>query len=155
MLCVTGFTQYGSIVGYIEDRRTNEGILGASIYINSNQQGVASDVNGNFEIDSLKPGIYNLTASYFGMEDSVIKGVEIIENRQTEIKLILPPPCKYDARAKNKRCPKCNKKNKVIPIVYGLIIGIDKKYQKRHYLGGCVISGCDPNWYCKRNQLKF
>jgi hypothetical protein len=23
------------------------------------------------------------------------------------------------------------------------------------YSGGCVTTGCDPNWYCKRNDYKF
>jgi DNA-directed RNA polymerase subunit RPC12/RpoP len=55
------------------------------------------------------------------------------------------------------KCPKCGS-SKVLPIVYGLPIEIPGKPEKgliaaekrgEVELGGCVITGKDPNFRCK------
>jgi hypothetical protein len=67
--------------------------------------------------------------------------------------------CKYDASLNNKRCPVCKKKNKVIPIRYGLLGSIKgdplKNNGRTFKAGGCKISDCDPHWYCKRDKIEF
>ena len=67
--------------------------------------------------------------------------------------------CKYDKSKNNKTCPICKRQDRVIPIVYGLLAYIQKKGEvnKEPEIkeGGCIISNCDPNWYCKRDQIDF
>ncbi len=48
-------------------------------------------------------------------------------------------------------CPKCGSSENVVPIVYGypsaeLMAAAERGEVK---LGGCVITGDDPQWYCK------
>ncbi len=74
--------------------------------------------------------------------------------------------CKYDKSAKDKKCPLCGREDNVIPIRYGLIAVIVPKKGKHtlknqnqvieeFFAGGCVVTYCDPNWYCKKDHLKF
>jgi len=82
-------------------------------------------------------------------------------------------PCPYE-KTKNNRCPVCKKTDKTIPIVYGLIIEITDANpniietngvriisdtpiikKKKYKSGGCVVSDCQPSWFCERDDKKF
>lgn len=80
-------------------------------------------------------------------------------NETVEIEIPYSLSCKYDKSKKNKLCPVCERKDEVIPIRYGLIVNNSKKDKgentKEYKEGGCVITGCDPNWYCKRDEIEF
>lgn len=56
-------------------------------------------------------------------------------------------------------CPICKKEDKVIPIVYGMIAEITKKGEEKkkekYRSGGCVVSDCDPHWFCERDDTNF
>ena len=56
-----------------------------------------------------------------------------------------------DISKNDKTCPICKKKNKVIPVEFGLFINDPKKA----YNMGCLITDCEPNWYCKRDKITF
>ena len=62
-----------------------------------------------------------------------------------------------DWKIKYKTCPVCKKKDKVIPITYGLpgkeLMELSKSGEV--ILAGCVISTNSPRWYCKRDLNKF
>lgn len=63
--------------------------------------------------------------------------------------------CSYREN-KSSVCPKCKSEKKVLPIFYGLTTGkFMKKNKNKFYFGGCELTGCDPKWYCKTDQLKF
>ena len=79
----------------------------------------------------------------------------------TKINLMFPKECENYKHIKNKTCPKCHKKNKVIPILYGLIVPIlsdDGKLLEpkgEYYSGTCTEPECSPSWYCKRDKITF
>jgi hypothetical protein len=87
------------------------------------------------------------------------KNTELRHNDSISIKIPYSLTCKYDKSKDNKTCPTCKKEDEVIPIAYGLIAEITKKgeekKEKKYKSGGCVTSDCDPNWYCKRDNLEF
>ncbi len=87
----------------------------------------------------------------------VIYPVELKSNEIMTIVIEATIDCIYDEHENDKRCPKCNKKNDVIPISYGLLIGgIPTKHGKEVFHdGGCEITGCDPHWYCRRDNYSF
>ena len=135
------------------DKREKCGLANAYIVLINAGRGAVTDLDGNFKLDSVPPGVYNISAKYIGYGDTVITGVVVKADSITEVRFILPPPCSYDKSAKNKTCPICKKKNQVVPIVYGLPMGpLDNK---RYYYAGCNITNCDPNWFCKRDKHKF
>lgn len=62
------------------------------------------------------------------------------------------PVCPYSKN--NIFCPKCNKNDKSIPIIYGLVL-IKRLKSKKYHLGGCLTTDCDPIWYCKRDKVEY
>ena len=135
------------------DKRENKGLGFASIYLNEIKKGAITDIKGNFIIDSIPVGKYNLTASFIGYGDTTIKDILINKDTIIKVQLVLPQPCIYDKNINDKTCPICGKKNKVIPIVYGLPIG--KMNEEKYYYAGCIITFCQPHWYCKKDKYKF
>ena len=154
-------SQYGTIKGTIKSKSGPEPFINAylldSLYTN-NKIGAISDFDGLFLIDSIPPGNYYFKISGFsgkrGFLDTTIQNVKIKPDTVLYFNINIHP-CKYDK--KNKICPLCKKKNNVIPIAYGYPSPklIESASKKKVYLGGCVISGCDPNWYCKKDKTKF
>ena len=74
------------------------------------------------------------------------------DKKWEKLKIEYSPTCPYSKT--ESVCPKCNDSENVIPIVYGLVM-LKKDQQDTVKLGGCVTSGCDPNWYCKKHKLNF
>jgi len=56
--------QEGSIRGFIHDRNTKSPLIGVNVIVDKTSYGAASDINGEFIINSLPAGTYNLS---FGM----------------------------------------------------------------------------------------
>jgi len=100
----------------------------------------------------------------------------IISLKENEIKNFEIPYSSVCPFSKNTGniCPVCKKNDKVLPIVYGFTMKIkyrDKngnpinKYGKviskeedekiTSKSGGCVVSDCQPNWFCELDQIDF
>jgi hypothetical protein len=67
--------------------------------------------------------------------------------------IVHPGPCSESL----KTCPNGNHSDNLIPIVYGLP---GKKSRRKSENGkikldGCIVTGCDPKWYCKQHDLEF
>jgi hypothetical protein len=76
--------------------------------------------------------------------------------KDTLVEIVFPAPCKYDSSFVSKRCPKCKKDNMVIPILYGYVRKSSYKDNlKKYKIGGCIVSDCQPRYYCKRDDLDF
>ena len=146
-------SQTGSIKGHIYNRKQKEGLAFANVWLEGTDKSAITDLDGDFKIDSIIEGTYNVHISYVGIADTTLSTIKITSGNVVSLKLEFPPPCKYDRSEKNKKCPICGKMDKVVPIVYGLPIG--KLDEKNFYYAGCEITMCDPNWFCKRNNYKF
>ena len=53
----------GRIVGHIKDKDTGEDIIGANVIIEGTHLGAASDIDGNYAVNNVPPGEYNLIVS--------------------------------------------------------------------------------------------
>lgn len=66
---IFSFGQDNSIIkGKVFNAITNESIPFANIVIQGTTTGATSDIDGNYEIKNLKPGLYNLEISYIGFK---------------------------------------------------------------------------------------
>ena len=83
MFIYTSFSQSGVIKGTITDATNNETIPFANVYIEQTQNGVASDLDGNYIILNLKPGIYNISFSFVGYQSKSIAEVIVNPNKPT------------------------------------------------------------------------
>lgn len=59
-----------SIKGYVRDMKTNEPLIGATVVIKGTTNGTVTDLNGYYEIPSLKQGVYTIVAGYIGYESA-------------------------------------------------------------------------------------
>ena len=152
--CLTSFCQTGTIIGKVFDRKENTGLPGAPIILKGTKSfNAITDMQGNFKFDSIPVGTYDLKTSFVTYGDTTVKGINIFSDTILHIQLVLPPYCIYDKHLKDKTCPICGKKNDVVPIVYGLPIG--KMDEDKYYYAGCLVTACQPNWYCKHCKYKF
>ncbi|MGB5323017.1 TonB-dependent receptor [Lutimonas sp.] len=81
--------QTGSIKGRVYNEINNESIPFANIVLDSTQIGTTSDEDGRFEINNIKPGIYNLTCSFVGFKTSYLYEITIGSAAVTDINIAL------------------------------------------------------------------
>lgn len=77
-----------TVDGTVIDAYSNEALAGVLIeFENANAY---SDLAGNFKIEGLKPGVYNVKAKYISYEEAVMQKVEVKagKDNKLEIKLI-------------------------------------------------------------------
>ena len=137
------------------DRDTNGDFSGLELILldgDSLVTGAVSDQNGNYSIAKIAPGTYNLKLRMIGYRERIIEGVTITEHSMTHLDITHPDTC----LTTNGRCP-LNHTDNIIPIVYGFP---GKKMMRRAdkgkiWLAGCVITYCDPKWYCKTHKVEF
>ncbi|MCK8482289.1 hypothetical protein [Psychroserpens algicola] len=99
-------------------------------------------------------GVGSVSGRFYTFKNNTLR-----KNDTISLKIPYALTCKFDKSVNNKTCPTCKKEDEVIPISYGLIAEITKKdeekKEKKYKSGGCVTGDCDPNWYCKRDNLEF
>jgi len=77
-------------------------------------------------------------------------------NDTTDLEISFPSECKYDSSFVSKKCPKCKKDDKSIPILYGYMDEASiKKDLTTYKVGGCIVTDCQPRYYCKRDNLDY
>jgi outer membrane receptor for ferrienterochelin and colicin len=77
------FGQTGTIKGKIFNNLNNEPIPFANVIIEGTNMGAASDLEGNYSISNLSPGIYNVICSTIGYKTSRISEVTVSSVRPT------------------------------------------------------------------------
>lgn len=82
--------QNGVLKGVVRDANTDEPLIGASVVIKgTGSRGDASDFDGNFQIDGLAAGKYDLIVSYISYQTKEIKNVVVRAEQTTEIDIQL------------------------------------------------------------------
>lgn len=120
------------------------------------------DSNFNFCFDTytlnLKPDTTEIRITTVNRYlDTIVKNVIIAEGKETYLEISYPPACEFYKTENDSICPVCKKHDQVIPIIYGPYSSSPKRRKnKEKYLAERHWeSGCDPNWYCRRNDIKF
>ena len=85
ILWMFGSAQTGIIKGKTFNATNNEPLPFVNILIQGTTTGTTSDENGNFQIKNLKPGLYNILASYVGFETKIIYEAEVTNSKPVEI----------------------------------------------------------------------
>ncbi len=66
------FAQTGTIKGKITDKQTGETLPGATIVVEGTAHGAAADVNGDYTIEGVPAGRYQLVARYIGYQSETV-----------------------------------------------------------------------------------
>jgi hypothetical protein len=108
----------------------------------------------------IKAGHYKIEISGQGQATRVKDSIIVSEGQNLVLRFKVDGPCLYYHPSDYiPTCPK-NHRDSIIPIFYGLIVSAgntvtkDKKEWKAKY-AGCVITGCDPRFYCKEHDIEF
>lgn len=139
-----------------------------------------TDSSGKFIFDSVKKGSFNIIASYkIKMPDTIHFAGEFIDKTAIDkklnidsaklyfSKLYLDVVCEFEKTKHQKFCPVCKRKDKVLPIMFGLPIPLfnkkglvvadkDGRFLKDYYQAGCVSDIlCNPTKHCARCKKDF
>ncbi|TGE27289.1 TonB-dependent receptor [Hymenobacter metallicola] len=78
------FGQQGVISGKVTDKKTGEGVIGATVLVTGTVQAAPVDVQGNYEL-KLDPGTYNITMTYIGYKPLTFGGIVVTANGKTTL----------------------------------------------------------------------
>jgi hypothetical protein len=119
--------------------------------------GAIPDNKGGFMFDNLKKVIYTLVVQQLGYRDEITDSLSISSSKTTELNLAYPPPCRFVYE--KGVMPKCiaGHTDNIVPILYGLASEYSLKQAKKGkiYLGGCMATECDPQYYCNTHKREL
>lgn len=113
-----------------------------------------SDSTGYYEVENIPIGKYTLKLAFIGYPEHIIQDFEIFKD--STLNLNINYPCPNGENISKKVCPHGHK-DKIIRIVYGYptLRMMRKEKRGKIHLGGCIVSECDPKWYCKIHKIEF
>jgi len=82
--------QEGSVSGRIRDASTGEGLIGASILIQGTTKGAITNLDGDYFLNNVQKGNYNLVISYVSYEQQIQK-IEIKDKENVVLDIMLNP----------------------------------------------------------------
>jgi len=158
-----GFSQTGKITGKLDlkDLENKKKVISNTFIILTSKtlnDTIRLNEDLSFQFENLPSDSFRLSISphSYPYDNRYIIHLKSGENQNVNIPY--NSVCPYE-KTKSGICPICKKKDEVIPISYGLLaerIEMNKKPTKRtYYPGGCVISDCQPSWFCERDQKEF
>jgi CarboxypepD_reg-like domain/TonB-dependent Receptor Plug Domain len=88
--CAFTLAQTGRVSGKVTDKETGEPLIGANVIIVGTSSGAASDINGEYTIRQVQPGIYSIKASYIGYQDVTVSNVRVVSGLTADQDFQLP-----------------------------------------------------------------
>ncbi len=78
-----------TVSGKVVDLNSGETLAGVAVSIEGTETRVYTDLDGNFKIEDIKPGTYNLVLSMISYKNSLVENIELLpeENEVLEVKL--------------------------------------------------------------------
>ncbi|MBI1287722.1 MAG: TonB-dependent receptor plug domain-containing protein [Flavobacteriales bacterium] len=83
------FAQTGIVQGRVSDANSNEPIPFANVVLQGTTLGASTDLDGNYEIKNITPGLYNVEVSFLGYKTHVEYEVEVFNNKPALINVKL------------------------------------------------------------------
>ena len=77
-----------SLSGIVLDNETGEALTGVAIHFEGSNEIVYTDFDGNFEINNIVPGNYNILSNYISYSDNKLKDVNV-NGQNNVIRLVL------------------------------------------------------------------
>src|SRR4026209_135346 len=80
-ITTAAFGQQAIIRGIVFNKIDNQRIPFANVAVQGTTTGVVADGSGNFEINNLSPGLYNLQVSFVGFKTLTVFEIEVTTSR--------------------------------------------------------------------------
>jgi hypothetical protein len=114
-------------------------------------------LGGKIKYKGLDTGYYTFQISGHGKTKIVSDSIYVKNGQLLELHVAVTGPCLYDHPADQiPICPN-DHTDTIIPIVYGLIGQASESASTvtKVHLGGCVVTDCDPKYYCTKHKVEF
>lgn len=82
-LSVTLWAQKGVIKGRVYNSINNEPVAYANIVLEGTKSGTSTDINGNYKIEDIKPGIYTIVCSFVGFNKVIFYEIIVSSAKPT------------------------------------------------------------------------
>ena len=79
------FAQKGKLRGVVTDKETGDPLVGANVIIEGTNMGAAADLNGEFIVLGVPPGLYSVRTEYIGYQRTTISNIRISSNITTTL----------------------------------------------------------------------
>ncbi|NQV73088.1 TonB-dependent receptor [bacterium] len=76
---------YGKIAGRIVEAGSGLPLPGVNVFIEGTTQGASTDANGEYVIIRIRPGAYNVRATFIGFSAQVVEGVQVEVDQTTRV----------------------------------------------------------------------
>lgn len=83
------YAQSGSVRGVVKDFATGETIIGANVFLEGTGIGVATGLDGDFELAKIEPGRYNLVVSFISYKTMRFENIEVFSEKATTVQVEL------------------------------------------------------------------
>ena len=74
-----------TLSGNVSDKADKSGLIGVTVILKGTSFGGVSDIDGNYKINNLPAGTYNIEFSYVGYEKTLFTGIKISEGEQKKL----------------------------------------------------------------------
>ncbi len=75
------FAQNGIIKGKVLEAKSNESVPFANVSIEGLPIGVTTDIDGNYILENLEPGLYNIVVSFLGYKTQTIAEIQVTNSK--------------------------------------------------------------------------
>ena len=89
LLSLSLHSQTVRVYGSVKNALNNEPIPFANVIIDGTSKGVTSDIDGNFELFEIEPGLYNFKCSYIGFNTDLKAEIQITPNKNLRLDFAL------------------------------------------------------------------
>ncbi len=79
----------GIIQGRVYNSLNNEPVMFANVIIQGTSTGATTDIDGNYTITGLTPGLYNLQVSYVGFREKIVYETQVSNSKPAQIDIAL------------------------------------------------------------------
>ena len=84
-----GFSQ--GIQGTVTDAKDRMPLIGVNVVVKGTTFGVSTDINGQYNLNKVPVGVYQIEVSYLGYEKKLYTGIKISGNQPTRLDVSLAP----------------------------------------------------------------
>ena len=85
LLSVSLHSQTVRVYGSVKNALNNETIPFANVLIDGTSKGTTTDIDGNFELLEIEPGLYNFKCSYIGFNTDLKAEIQITPNKNLRL----------------------------------------------------------------------
>jgi hypothetical protein len=75
------WSQTGIIKGKVLEATSNQSVPFASVYIEGTTNGVTTDIDGNYELSNLEPGLYTVNATFLGFKTEAKREIQVTNSK--------------------------------------------------------------------------